>query len=163
MHIGENIAAWRQSKGHSVEALAKQAGMAASSLTAIESGELDPPVSMLAGLASVLRVPPSWLYGHPKHLQLLASDTDPSDPTEAQPDSPHGPSLDPVAERILVASSADQSRRELYVLLTALLENGEPKLLRAAEMSLRSLLKQAKQTTVPWESRQPGHFEPPSD
>jgi transcriptional regulator with XRE-family HTH domain len=146
-----------------VEALAKQAGVAASALTAIESGELDPPVSMLAGLASALRVPPSWLYGHPKHLELLVTDTDQTNPSEDPSNSLQGLSLDPVAERILAASSSNQSRRELYVLLTALLENGEPKLLRAAEMSLRSLLKQAKQTTVPWETRPPGHFEPPSD
>ena len=34
--------------------------------------------------------------------------------------------------------------RELYVLLTVLLQSGEPKLVRAAEASLRSLVKQAR-------------------
>ncbi|MFO0729744.1 MAG: hypothetical protein U0361_01885 [Nitrospiraceae bacterium] len=51
----------------------------------------------------------------------------------------------------------------MFVLVTALLQSGDPKLLRAAEVSLRSLVKQAKQATVPWQSRPPGHFEPPSD
>ncbi|WP_447969293.1 hypothetical protein [Nitrospira sp. M1] len=51
----------------------------------------------------------------------------------------------------------------MYSLLTALLQNGEPKLLRAAEVNLKSLLKQAKTATVPWQNRIPGHFETPSD
>ena len=38
--------------------------------------------------------------------------------------------------------------RTLYVLLTALLQQGEPKLLRAAEVNLRSLLKQAQKASV---------------
>ena len=67
---------------------------------------------------------------------------------------------DPVLERILVAAGHDRS---LYVLLTALMQSSDPKLLRAAEVSLRSLVKQSKQATVPWQSRPPGHFEPPSD
>lgn len=33
----------------------------------------------------------------------------------------------------------------------------------AAEVNLRSLLKQSRQATVPRQSRPPGHFEPPSD
>jgi hypothetical protein len=53
--------------------------------------------------------------------------------------------------------------RSLYVLLTALMQAGDPKLLRAAEVSLRSLVKQARQATVPWQQHPPGHFEPPSD
>ena len=69
-------------------------------------------------------------------------------------------SSDPVTGHILRGNRQSQ---ELYVLLTALLQSGEPKLLRAAEVNLRSLVKQAKTTTVPWQSRPPGHFEPPSD
>ena len=53
--------------------------------------------------------------------------------------------------------------REMYVLLTSLLRHGEPKLLRAAEVNLRSLLKQARTSTVPWQNRPSGHFEPPND
>jgi hypothetical protein len=65
-----------------------------------------------------------------------------------------------VTDRILAGSRADRS---LYVLLTTLMQAGDPKLLRAAEMSLRSLVKQARQATVPWQQRPSGHFEPPSD
>ncbi|TKS60400.1 MAG: hypothetical protein EWM72_01438 [Nitrospira sp.] len=53
--------------------------------------------------------------------------------------------------------------RSLYVLLTALIQAGDPKLLRAAEVSLRSLVKQSRQAAAPWQQRPSGHFEPPSD
>jgi len=68
--------------------------------------------------------------------------------------------VDPVMERILLGAHQE---RELYVLLTVLLQSGEPKLVKAAEASLRSLVKQSRQASVPWQSRPPGHFEPPSD
>jgi len=38
-----------------------------------------------------------------------------------------------------------------------------PETVAAAEMSLRSLVKQSRQATVPWQQRPSGHFEPPSD
>jgi len=75
-------------------------------------------------------------------------------------DAGHAHSIDPVIEQILRAASRDP---EMYVLLTAILQNADPKLVRAAEASLRSLAKQLKQPTVSWQSRPPGHFEPPSD
>jgi len=65
-----------------------------------------------------------------------------------------------VTERVLRGA---RHERELYVLLTALLQSGDPKLLLAAETSLRSLVKQARRPTIPWQSRPSGHFEPPSD
>ncbi len=67
---------------------------------------------------------------------------------------------DPVLDHIL---QGVQGERELYVLLTAILQSGDSKLVRAAEASLRSLAKQARQATLPWQSRPSGHFEPPSD
>jgi hypothetical protein len=106
-------------------------------------------------MASALGVPPSWLHGDPKHLELLTAD-----PDGETSDSPSLDTVDPVIERILIGAHYE---RELYVLLTRLLQAGDPKLIRAAEVSLRSLVKQAKQATVPWGSRPPGHFEPPSD
>ena len=57
----------------------------------------------------------------------------------------------------------NQTGQDLYALLTALLRHGDAKLIRAAEVNLRSLLKQARTADVPWQSRPPGHFEPPSD
>ena len=152
MPIGSTLQAWRLSRGQSVADLAAKAGLSAASLEAIESGELDPPASTLDALAQAIGVPAAWLFGDPKQLSLLyaAEDDDPAPPA----------SPDPVVERILRAA---QSERELFALLAALLRSGDPKLLRAAELSLRSLVKQSKQATVPWQSRPPGHFEPPSD
>ena len=153
MSIGAHIRAWRLSRGHSLEHVAARANLAAAALESIESGETDPTVSLLDGVAQALNVPVSRLFVDPKHIPLLYSDGADDEPVPA--DSP-----DPVVDRMLRTSRSD---RELYVLLTALVQSGEPKLLRAAEASLRSLVKQSRQTTVPWQSRPPGHFEPPSD
>ncbi|TAJ07445.1 MAG: XRE family transcriptional regulator [Nitrospirae bacterium] len=155
MPIGPTIQAWRLSKRQSVSGLADKAGLPSSSLEAIESGELDPPVSTLEALALALGIPVPWLYGDPKQLALLTTDPD-GEPLFV----PSETSVDPVTERVLQGSKEE---RELYVLLTALLQGGEPKLVRAAEASLRSLVKQSRQSTVPWQSRPSGHFEPPSD
>lgn len=155
MPVGPNIQAWRLSCGQSVEALAAKAGMPPSSLDAIESGELDPTVSTLEALAAALGIPPSWLHSNPKDLDLVTADPD-GDASEPLPTE----SVDPVTERILLGTWQE---RGLYVLLTALLQRGDPKLLRAAEINLQSLVKQAKHATVPWQTRPLGHFEPPSD
>jgi len=155
MPIGSYLQAWRMSRGHSIAALAAKTGLEARSLEEIEAGQVDPCVSMIETVASALGVPPSWLHGDPKQIDLLTSDADGD-----ESDAPSVQSLDPVVERILQAAQQD---RELYVLLTRVLYSGDPKLIRAAEVSLRSLVKQAKQATVPWQNRQPGHFEPPSD
>lgn len=155
MSIGLNIQSWRVSRGHSLSALAARAGLPVDSLEAIEAGQTDPSLSIMEAVATALGVPPSWLHGDPKQLQLLTDDPD-GDESE----SPPLDTTDPVIERILIAAHHE---RELYVLLTRLLQAGDPKLIRAAEVSLRSLVKQAKQATVPWMSRPPGHFEPPSD
>ncbi len=122
-------------------------------LEGIEAAEIDPPASTLESLAATLKIPVAWLFSHPTAFRQLFQDPDVEDVLD-----PPGP--DPVTERILAGSRMDRS---LYVLLTALIQSAEPKLLRAAEMSLRSLVKQSKQTTVPWQNRPSGHFEPPSD
>lgn len=155
MPIGTNICGWRRSRGLSLAALAAQTGLDATHLEAIESGETDPSVSTLDAIASALRVPPSWLYGHPKQLELLTTDSDGEVVA-----SPGEGAIDPVLEQVLEAT---RQRRDLYVLLTAVLQSGDPKLLLAAEASLKSLAKQARQASVPWQSRPSGHFEPPSD
>jgi len=154
MSLGATIQAWRLSRNRSVESLAELVGLPVSSLETIESGEADPTASTLERLARALGVPVSWLYGDPKHLEWLTGG-DGDDPEPVPTESP-----DPVLERILLASRHD---RGLYTLLTAVLQGGDPKLIRAAEMSLRSLAKQSRQATVPWQSRPSGHFEPPSD
>jgi hypothetical protein len=106
----------------------------------------------LEQLATAIKIPVAWLFAYPDAFQLLFSD---QDEVEETPDGP-----DPITERILTGSRMDRS---LYVMLTALIQSGEPKLLRAAEMSLKSLVKQSKQSSVPWQNRPSGHFEPPSD
>jgi transcriptional regulator with XRE-family HTH domain len=153
MSIASNIQAWRLSKKQSVAAVAQRAGLAAESLEAIEAGDIDPSASALESLASALGIPAAWLYGDPEHLERLLD-------ADEREESVQAGAVDPVTERVLLGS---REEHELYVLLTAILMSGDPKLRLAVEASLRSLAKQAKQPTVPWQSRPPGHFEPPSD
>jgi transcriptional regulator with XRE-family HTH domain len=152
MAIGSQIQAWRLSRGLSREYLAAEAGMVLQALDDIEAESLDPSTGTLERLAAAMKIPVAWLFAHPKAFELLFRD---HEEAEATPDGP-----DPVTERILTGSRMDRS---LFVMLTALIQSGEPKLLRAAEMSLKSLVKQSKQSTVPWQNRPSGHFEPPSD
>ena len=153
MAIGALIQAWRVSRGQSLEDLAAQAQLSPIELEEIEAEFVDPPASTIESLANALKVPMAWLFAHPTTFQVLFEQAD--EENTAPPDGP-----DPITERILAGSRMDRS---LYVLLTAILQSGEPKLLRAAEASLRSLVKQSKQATVPWQNRPSGHFEPPSD
>lgn len=153
MAIGTFIQAWRVSRGQSLEDVAADAQLPVTVVEEIEAEDIDPPASTIEALAVALKVPAAWLFAHPTTFQVLFEQPDEED--NASPDGP-----DPVTERILAGSRMDRS---LYVLLTAVLQSGEPKLLRAAEASLRSLVKQSKHATVPWQNRPSGHFEPPSD
>ncbi len=155
MPLDQSFQAWRKARQYSIVKLAAESGVESSMIEAIEAGETDPSVSTVEALAKALALPPSWLYSSPQAIDLLLGDPDEEGSLDPKLDSP-----DPVTERILRGS---RTERELYVLLTALLRHGEPKLLRAAEVNLRSLLKQAKTPTVPWQNRPSGHFEPPSD
>ena len=69
-------------------------------------------------------------------------------------------SIDPLFERMI---QVRRDHPDLFVLLTNLIHHGDPKLIRAAHVNLQSLSKQIRATTLPWGSRPPGHFEPPSD
>ncbi|OGW51638.1 MAG: hypothetical protein A2V62_05220 [Nitrospirae bacterium RBG_19FT_COMBO_58_9] len=153
MGVGQQIQAWRISGGHSVEALAAESRLQPRMLEKIEAEEVDPSASTIEALAAALKIPPAWLFSHPTSFRTLFDD-----PEGDENSTPAGP--DPVTERILAGSRMDRS---LYVLLTAIMQSGEPKLLRAAEVNLRSLVKQAKQSTIPWQNRPSGHFEPPND
>jgi transcriptional regulator with XRE-family HTH domain len=153
MALGQQIQAWRISRGHSIDDLATESHLSPHVLEDIESEVIDPSASLLEALAAAMKIPPAWLFSHPTSFHTLFDDTE-----ENTSSTPTGP--DPVTERILSGSQMDRS---LYVLLTAIIQSGEPKLLRAAEVNLRSLVKQAKQATVPWQNRPSGHFEPPSD
>ncbi len=153
MALGQQIQAWRISRGHSIDDLAAKSHLLPHVLENIEAEMVDPSASILEALAAALKIPPAWLFNHPTSFRTLFDD-----PEEEVTSAPAGP--DPVTERILAGSQMDRS---LYVLLTAIVQSGEPKLLRAAEVNLRSLVKQAKQSTIPWQNRPSGHFEPPSD
>ena len=152
MAIGLQIQAWRLARGFSREYLAAEARISLQALDDIEAESFDPSTKTLEQLATAIKIPVAWLFAHPDAFQLLFRD---QDEVEETPDGP-----DPITERILTGSRMDRS---LYVMLTALIQSGEPKLLRAADMSLRSLVKQSKQSSVPWQNRPSGHFEPPSD
>jgi transcriptional regulator with XRE-family HTH domain len=153
MALGQQIQAWRISRGRSINDLASDSRLPPHMLAQIEAEEIDPSASLLEALATALKIPPAWLFSHPTSFRTLFED--PEDDANSIPAGP-----DPVTERILAGSRMDRS---LYVLLTAIVQSGEPKLLRAAEVTLRSLVKQAKQASVPWQNRPSGHFEPPSD
>jgi transcriptional regulator with XRE-family HTH domain len=153
MALGQQIQAWRISRGHSIDDLATESHLLPHVLEEIEAEVIDPSASLLEALAAAMKIPPAWLFSHPTSFRTLFDD-----PEEDTSSTPTGP--DPVTERILSGSRMDRS---LYVLLTAIIQSGEPKLLRAAEVNLRSLVKQAKQATIPWQNRPSGHFEPPSD
>lgn len=153
MSIGLFIQGWRLSRNRSIASLSDAARIPSALLEQIEAGQTYPTSATIEALASALRVPPSWLFDNPQSFEHLFTDS-------AEGEEPDKPLLDPVTDRILTASHTDRS---LYVLLTTLIQAADPKLLRAAEMSLRSLVKQSRQATVPWEQRPSGHFEPPSD
>jgi transcriptional regulator with XRE-family HTH domain len=153
MALGLQIHAWRISRGQSVDDLAARSHLSPQALEAIEAEDTDPSASILEALAGALKIPPAWLFSHPTSFRTLFEN-----PEENESSTPAGP--DPVTERILAGSRMDRS---LYVLLTAIMQSGEPKLLRAAEVNLQSLVKQAKQATIPWQNRPSGHFDPPND
>jgi transcriptional regulator with XRE-family HTH domain len=153
MPIGVLIQAWRLSRKQSLEALSKTAGISTSLLEEIETDHTDPSAATIEALATALRIPPSWLFDTPAAFACLFNESGEDEPPPVE-------QTDPVTQRILTGSRMDRS---LYVMLTALMQAGDPKLLRAAEMSLRSLVKQSRHASVPWQDRSPGHFEPPSD
>ena len=155
MNFNEYVAGWRKYKHFSVSKLADDSGLDSKTIEAIERGEREPTSSDLQSLSKGLGIPTPWLFHSPKDLELLWGDLD-----DSSADIPNIQTPDPVTERILRGTRYE---RELYVLLTALIRHGDPKLLRAAEVNLRSLLKQSRAATVPWQSRPSGHFEPPSD
>ncbi len=157
MSIGQFVQRWRLKRGLSSSDLEKKAGLSQESVQMLESGELDPPASMLDSIAHVFGIPVSWLYGDPDQLETLLREHSDGD-SEGQ-EALEG-SVDPVLEQIL---RAQHSERNLFHLLSVLIQNGEEKQLRAAEINLRSLIKQARVSLIPWENRQPGNFDPPSD
>ena len=151
------IQAWRLSRQQSLEELAEKTGLSISLLDALETDDRHVELTIMETVARGLDIPAAWLHTDPAEFDLLFKDEEDENDDE---NLPVPWMADPLIARIREGRRAN---RILYALLTALLERGDAKLLRAAEINLKSLLKQAKQTSLPWQSRPPGHFEPPSD
>ena len=152
------IRAWRVSHQLSIEDLAEKTGIPVSTLDSLETDDHDIRLSTIEVVAQGLGIPAAWLHTDPAEFDLLFKDEEEEESHPAEQVVPWR--ADPLFARILQGSRDDRS---LYTLLTALLQTGDAKLIRAAEVSLRSLLKQSRQTALPWQSRPSGHFEPPSD
>ncbi|HET6676479.1 MAG TPA: helix-turn-helix transcriptional regulator [Nitrospiraceae bacterium] len=151
------IRAWRLSRQQSLEELAEKTGLSISLLDALETDDRHVELTIMETVARGLDIPAAWLHTDPAEFDLLFKDEE----DENDEENRLVPWMaDPLIARI---REGRRTNRILYALLTTLLERGDAKLLRAAEINLRSLLKQARQTSLPWQSRPPGHFEPPSD
>lgn len=155
MSLGHHIAQWCQFLGIPLAELAEKSGVKITTLQSVQSGALDTSVSVFETIAGYLNIPTAWLHYDPQIIQRLWND-----PDEDNPGLPDKSSSDPIFQRIIQSS---REFEDIFVLLTTLLQHGDPKLIRAAQVSLQSLVKQARPTTIPWGSSPPGHFEPPSD
>ncbi len=154
---GITIQSWRNKRGLSIPELAQLTQLSPEALQELENGQVDPPASMLAVIADAFGIPVPWLYGDPGQLDALVQEES-EGPPEKNPELKK--SVDPVLEHIL---RADSVSRNLFHLLALLIHTGEEKQIRAAEVSLKSLIKKTRGSIVPWENRQPGNFDPPSD
>ena len=146
---------WCQYRQLTLAQLSEQTGVTLQNIESIHNGSQDPPLSLLETIATQLGIPPSWLHYDPQTIQRVWNDAD-----EEEPELPDHHSIDPIFERMI---QVRHEHPELFVLLTNLVHHGDPKLIRAAQVNLQSLSRQIRATTLPWGSRPPGHFEPPSD
>jgi len=153
MSIGALIQAWRLYKKCSLASLSNRSGLSPDQLEQMEADLVDPTMASMQAIAAALGIPPAWLFDSPQSFLHLFEDSD-------EGEDLHRSQSDPVTGCILDGS---RIHRSLYVLLTTLIQTNDPKLLRTVEINLRSLVKQAGRTTVPWQTRPSGHFEPPSD
>lgn len=135
--------------------LSDHTGIELQNIESIEKQSIDPSLSLLDSMAKQLNIPTAWLHHDPRVIQRVWNDTD-----EEEPELPKDHAIDPIFERMI---QVRHEHPELFVLLTNLVHHGDPKLIRAAQVNLQSLTKQIRKTTLPWGSRPPGHFEPPSD
>ena len=146
---------WCQYRQLTLAQLSNHSGIELKNLESINNQNIDPSLSLLETIAKQLDIPTSWLHYDPSVIQRLWNDAD-----EEEPELPKDHAIDPIFERMIHVRT---EHSELFVLLTHLVHHGDQKLIRAAQVNLQSLTKQIRKTTVPWGSRPPGHFEPPSD
>ena len=74
MALGQQIQAWRISRGYSVDDLAAESQLLPHVLEEIEAEEVDPSASLLEALAAALKIPPAWLFSHPTSFRTLFDD-----------------------------------------------------------------------------------------
>ena len=146
---------WCQYRQVTLAQLSIKTSIETSTLESVLNGSIDPTLSVLDTIAQHLHIPTSWLHYNPQIIQRVWNDAD-----EDDPELPEDHAMDPIFERMI---QVRHKHPELFVLLTNLVHHGDPKLIRAAQVNLQSLSKQIRATTLPWGSRPPGHFEPPSD
>mgnify|MGYP000221074830 CR=1 FL=1 len=146
---------WCQYRQFTLAQLSNQTDIELKNLESVNNGSMDPSLSLMDTIAKQLHIPTSWLHHDPAVIQRLWNDAD-----EDEPELPNDHSMDPIFERMI---QVRHEHPELFILLTNLVHHGDPKLIRAAQVNLQSLAKQIRATTLPWGSRPPGHFEPPSD
>ncbi len=146
---------WCQYHHLTLSQLSDQTGIELDILRSVQEGSMDPSLSLLDRITEQLHIPTSWLLHDPHVIQRLWNDLD-----EEQPELPDDHSIDPLFACMI---QAYRQHPELFVLLTNLVHDDDPKLIRASQVNLQSLVKQIRKTTLPWGSRPPGHFEPPSD
>ncbi|MCZ6671993.1 MAG: helix-turn-helix transcriptional regulator [Verrucomicrobia bacterium] len=146
---------WCQYLHLTLSQLSDQTGIELETVRSVQEGSRDPSLSLLNAIAEQLHIPTSWLLHDPQVMQRLWND-----PDEEEPELPDDHSIDPMFARMI---QAYRQYPELFLLLTNLVHYDDPKLIRASHVNLQSLVKQIRKTTLPWGSRPPGHFEPPSD
>jgi transcriptional regulator with XRE-family HTH domain len=146
---------WCQYRQVTLAKLSDKTSINLQKIESVQNGSLDPSLTLMETIAQELAIPTSWLHYDPQILLRVWNDTD-----DEEPELPTDHDVDPIFERMIQVRHAHP---ELFVLLTNLVHHGDPKLIRAAQVNLQSLAKQIRPTTLPWGSRPPGHFEPPSD
>ena len=143
-NLGERLAATRIQSGLSQNAVAHRAGLAASYLSRIETGKIQPTVPTANKIAAALRVSLSELLG-PRPLKLGS---------QGCPVSANGACmldlLDPKWEFRARGREERYSPRQLRLLrrFTALVREGQPEVLRGVELLVGSLLEPAPQQRV---------------
>ena len=72
--VGRRVRELRQTRGLSLSALARMAGIGKGSLSEIESGQRNPTLETLYALTSPLRIPLTALVGEQAHTRLSGAD-----------------------------------------------------------------------------------------
>ena len=142
--LGQRLAATRIQSGLSQNAVAYRAGLAASYLSRIETGKIQPTVPTAHKIATALRVPLGELLGpvSPKHK------------SQGCPVSATGSCMldliDPKWEFRSHGSQERYSPRQVRLLrrFTALVREGQPEVLRGIELLVGSLLEAGPQKHV---------------